>query len=235
MKLAPIQIAFVAATLAACSGADVGDVFGGDDGGGGRGGGSASSAESGLAGPGSDVGATTTGAPASAASTGASDASSAAAGSGEPSGTSSGSGGDASASSGSGGDSSASSGPAETSSASTGSPPACGDLACDDAESCGGCPLDCGPCPDGCGNGVCEAGEAASCPQDCNPQSASSSSTGGSGDCPPDLCVAGGQVSSSCSDSCFDVVCATEPSCCNGPWTAGCAELAAVFILVCPC
>ena len=42
----------------------------------------------------------------------------------------------------------------------------CGDKVCGATESTSSCPADCGVC----GNDTCEAGEATSCPQDCDPE-----------------------------------------------------------------
>lgn len=216
MKLAHVLLAFSAAALAACSGADIGDdVLGGDGGSNGDGGASAgntgNTASNVASGPGataSNVSATATG---SAASTG-------------PGGTSS------VASTGPGGTSSvASTGPGGTSSVSTGDPAVCGDGTCNGSETCLTCPDDCEECSDECGNGFCDPGESATCPQDCDSPSVASSSSGLGGQCPPDPCEAGGAVDSACGDSCVLIICIQYPECCEGTWSQTCADYALTF------
>jgi hypothetical protein len=212
MKLAHVLLALSAAALAACSGADIGDdVLGGDDGGGGRQGDGGASAGNTGNGNGPAASGSTASGPSSVASTG-------------PGGTSS------VASTGPGGPSSAAStGPGGTSSVSSGSPAVCGDLVCNGAETCLTCPNDCEECSGDCGNGVCDAGESASCPQDCNPQSIASSSSGFGGVCPPDPCEAGGAVDAACTDSCVLIICIQYPECCEGTWSQTCADYALTF------
>lgn len=70
----------------------------------------------------------------------------------------------------------------------------CGDLTCDEGETCASCPSDCGACIV-CGDGACDATETCSdCAEDC-------------GDCPPPVCG--------------DDLCAAEESCADCPQDCG--------------
>ncbi len=105
--------------------------------------------------------------------------------------------------------------------------PVCGDTFCNGSETCSSCPSDCQECTADCGNGVCDAGEAQTCPQDCN--GSSSSTFSGGGMCPPNACEAGGTADPMCFDSCVVIVCGVTPECCEGgTWTQDCADNAQI-------
>jgi hypothetical protein len=104
----------------------------------------------------------------------------------------------------------------------------CGDLTCDEEETCDSCPTDCGPCVM-CGDETCDASEScSSCPDDC-------------GECPPavcgdDVCEDGEETCDECPEDCGvcpsvcgDGTCQLDESCetCSddcGPCAAGCGD-----------
>ncbi|UQA62512.1 hypothetical protein [Polyangium aurulentum] len=93
----------------------------------------------------------------------------------------------------------------------------CGNGACNNGESCMGCPADCGSCA--CGDGKCDGEDCNSCPTDC----------GVCADCPHSVCVAGEALDrSDCRDPCVDQTCAQDSGCCTGNpgWNKDCSLLA---------
>lgn len=62
-----------------------------------------------------------------------------------------------------------------------------------------------------CGNGTCDRGEEASCPEDC------------AGTCAHTTCVLGAALTLGC-DSCVDMVCGADPYCCDSDWDGQCID-----------